>query len=666
VSGIRLLDNWSPPDGAGLPVACLATSFTFEADFFAQDCLARFLSLSAVTGEGDAISSIAAVLEEEERLSEAQVTVLVDRSTPAEKRNLRWDVLQVAPPGGLLHAKVAVLLWERAARVILGSANLTAAGYRRQVEIVLAVDLDEGCQVPRTVFDDLFVELRRLIDLVPGSATGARARAFATVDLLADRAAALDLPTGAGRDVRLAIAPSRPGTSPLEKFSTVWRGGQPLWATVLSPYWDGDAEAPAINAIRRRLTGRPASRRATTLVVAVDPFSGSVQAPVSFASFDEIDIVSFDPPDEELRSLHAKLIVLESDEWLAAMVGSSNATEAGLGLHPERGHHELNIWIGCEAGSRTATQLLALARPGESIAADDERWEQVPDEDEPTAPALPAGFVTCTVNPGTSPTALLDLSPRGLPSRWEVRAPTDEQLLTSEEWTIAGCPDFVTVQLPGLVLPAYLIVRWNQDGDRAQATWTANVEDRGALPPPTELTDLPVDVLLAALASTRPLPVALEHELRRRERAEGDGGRIELDPLRRFDDSGLLLQRARQYSVALWRLQERLARPTTTFDGLHWRLYGAIGPIAIADGLVRAAGAGETLPGEADFLLAELALTVGAVKWRDVANGLPRKQVMDLVSNVLSAINERRADLPPLADTALIRYVDDAFEEARR
>ncbi len=38
----RLLDHWSSPEGAGLAVACLATSFTFDGDFFTEDCLSRF------------------------------------------------------------------------------------------------------------------------------------------------------------------------------------------------------------------------------------------------------------------------------------------------------------------------------------------------------------------------------------------------------------------------------------------------------------------------------------------------------------------------------------------------------------------------------------------------------------------------------------------------
>lgn len=234
MSGVRLLDHWSPPDGAGVPIACLATTFTFEPDFFAQDCLSRFLSLSTVAGEGDAISSIAAVLEEEARLSETQVSVLVDRSWLAEKRNLRWDLLPVAAPGGLLHAKVAALLWERFTRIILGSANLTSAGYRRQVELSLAIDLDDGCHIPRQILDDLVSELRRLAELVPGPASGPKGRAMGTIDLLARRVAALDLPRAPARDLRLAVAPARPGLCPLDRLGDVWRGAQPLSATVLS------------------------------------------------------------------------------------------------------------------------------------------------------------------------------------------------------------------------------------------------------------------------------------------------------------------------------------------------------------------------------------------------------------------------------------------------
>ena len=186
------------------------------------------------------------------------------------------------------------------------------------------------------------------------------------------------------------------------------------------------------------------------------------------------------------------------------------------------------------------------------------------------------------------------------------------------------------------------------------------------MPPAPQLGDLSVEVLLAALASTRPLPLALERELRRRQRARDEKVGIDLNPLHRFDDSGLLLQRARHLSLALWRLQERLSRPATSIDTLQWRLQGPIGPLAIADGLVRAALNQEPLPGEPHFLLAELALTIAAVDWDHSAAGVDRRKVRTLVKGVVNSIAERVGELGAAPDPALETYVRDALKEARR
>ena len=669
MSGTRLLDYWSPPLGAGDPLACLATTFTFEADFFSQDCLSRFLSLSTVSSEGDRISSVAALLEEEDRLSEAQVSVLVDRSSPAEKRNLRWDLLPIRAPGGLLHAKVTVLLWERAARVILGSANLTSAGYRRQIEVALALDLDEGCRIPRAVTDALIAELRRAAAMAPGPTAGAKARALATLDLFAARVGTLDLPQANTGDIRLAVAPARPGVSPLDRLSDVWHGNQPLRAIVLSPFWDDAVPAPAIDAIRRRLTGRPASQRSTTLLVGVDSVTG-VQGPSALAAQPDTAVLAFEAPDagKELRRLHAKVLLFESDDWIAAMIGSSNATTAGYGLNRRHGHHELNLWIGCRAGSRIAKQLRSLAPAAGPLEIPSEEWGQQLDEDEPALPALPLGFATCLVLVGTPSRLQLGFDPSApLPEHWEVRTPAGHEVLTAQTWRDADSPHSVEVDLPDPVLPAYLDVQWQEGTGTLHATWTANVEDRAALPPPAELAELPVDVLLAALSSTRPLPVALEEELRRRERhGQRGNGAIELDPLHRFDSSGMLFQRARRLSLALWRLQQRLSRPATSLDVIAWRLNGAFGPAAIADGVAASAQDERSLPGEAHFVLAELALTVSAVDWRQVGPGLSQERVGQLIADVLTHIEERRQGLPRAPDPALDSYAREALAAVRQ
>jgi hypothetical protein len=667
VTAPRLLDHWSPPEAAGDPIAVLATTFTFQADFFEEDCLARFLSLSSVPSEGDRISSIAAVLEMEDRLSEAQVTVLADRSTATEKRNLRWDLLPVAAPGGLLHAKVALLLWRRAGRIILGSANLTPAGYRQQVETAIVIDLDDSCAVPRAVMDDLVAELRVLVALAPDDPgpAGPKSRAMATVDLLAARVSDLHLPETGDRNLRLTVAPARPGQSPLDALPSVWRGPQPLWATVLSPFWDDATPAPALAKVRAVLTGRPASRRALTAVAAIDPRTEAVKAPASMARQKGLRLVAFEPDDDEPRLLHAKVLVVESDEWLAAMIGSSNTTEAGFGLDRRRGHHELNVWIGCPAGSKEAKQLRALTCAGAAIDVD-AVWDPDPDEDEPTAPQLPIGFQSCLVRP-EPPSVTLTFAANDLPARWVVSTPNGIELLDPTTWADAGRPRSLTVPLPDGVLPAYLVVRWlaTDPTGELRATWTANVEDRGALPPPEELRNLPVALLLEALASTRPLPEAVERELRRLERTDTDG-RTELDPLKRFDDRALLLHRTRRVSLALWRLEERLQRPATSLDALQWRLHGPFGPVAIANGLLAAAEAGELLPGEPQFLIAELALSVAAVDWRSAAPPLPPQQVAGAVSAAIDAIDERRSELGAAGDDAIERYVADALEAARR
>lgn len=663
MSEIRLLDHWSAPEGAGSPVACLATTFTFDADFFTQDCLSRFLGLSTLTGEGDAISSLAATLQEEDKLSEAQVTVLVDRSTSAEKRNLRWDLLPVAAPGGLLHAKVALLLWRHHARIVVGSANLTPAGYRHQVEIATAFDLAPGCQVPRPVLDDFRVELERLVALAPGpAASGPKKRALDTLRLLAGRIAELDLPPGDTGQVHLALAAARPGVNPLDQLTRVWRGPQPLHATVVSPFWGDDSSNGAIAAISSLRTGRPVNRRQLRLLAAVDPHTGIVQAPPRLAGHTDARLFAYEPTGTEPRRLHAKLILLESDSWVAAMVGSSNATAAGLGLNAGFGHHELNVWIGCPADSTEAKRLRVLARRGQPLHPDDHVWDVVPDEDEATTLPLPLGFESCLVEPGTPNRVHLGVVATKLPAEWTVRDPAGHKLLDAAGWRDDGATNTVTVDLPSDELPAYLVVGWSDDEAWHQATWTANVTDRGTLPPPAELSQLPVHLLLAALASTRPLTDAIEAEVRRQQRAATRDA--DLDPLRRFDDSGLLLQRVRHHSLALWRLRQRLSQPASSIDAIRWRLHGAFGPAALAQALHTAASAEQALPGESQFLIAELALTIRAVDWAKVGAALDHTLVDNLVTEVLTLLHEHHQRLPAAPDPALDAYVADALKEA--
>ncbi|KAA0098919.1 hypothetical protein CIW49_13665 [Mycolicibacterium sp. P1-18] len=93
---------------------------------------------------------------------------------------------------------------------------------------------------------------------------------------------------------------------------------------------------------------------------------------------------------------------------------------------------------------------------------------------------------------------------------------------------------------------------------------------------------------------------------------------------------------------------------------------GAIGPLAIADGIVKAEQEKESLPGEAHFLLAELALTVAAVDWEHVATEIPYGPVRALIIETVREIRNRLNALPPASDPALNVYVRDALAKAAR
>ena len=260
----KLLDKWLPPEGVGQPIGCIATSFTFEPDFFEGECLSRFLGFDGVRGE---TSELSYVIEEEERLAETSVTAIVDRSQNPGNRNLRWDLLAVSPPRGLMHAKVTLLAWEKLVRFLVSSANLTRPAYRSNVEVAVTLDASDGSDIPRSIFDDLLAALDRILALAP-EAPGAqvpvtRAReTMARVERLLDgfelRATP---PRGAPK---LAVIVGGPGQPVLPQLDAVWSGPVPRDATVLSPYFDTTEDA---NRVGQELAGRLAkSGRADRLV----------------------------------------------------------------------------------------------------------------------------------------------------------------------------------------------------------------------------------------------------------------------------------------------------------------------------------------------------------------------------------------------------------------
>ena len=659
----KLLEHWQPPEGAGEPIACLATTFTFEPDFFAEDCLSRFLGLDTRPGEDDKLLTL---IEEEERLSETPVTVLVDRTHSPVQRNLRWDLIAVGLRGGVMHAKATVLLWKNFARFIIASANLTRAGYRHQIETATALDLDQDTTVPASVFVDLIAALRHIAELAeddPGG-EGPKARALRTLRLAQQRLQSLDLPARSGRgDPRLAIAFGRPGSAVLPQVSSVWSGGPPNDAAVLSPYFDAGANvSKTVDALRTQLNQRGS---ALTVTIPLDVTGGQriARAPKELHDTGsknlEVQVRTFKSDGDE-RRLHGKAVLLSSDTWIAGMVGSSNFTSPGLAVG-NPANVEINLCIGAPASSKVGRGLWNLWDDGEPLSLEDAAWEPLDAEEDAVSPPAPWGFRSCLLEPSEPRTLIVRVRPKDLPATWRIEIPGGRQIATSTTWESIGSPEQVEFTLGELPAPYWIEVHWEQAGAWQHAGMPVNVTAPGKLPPIDELRNMPARVLLDALASTRPIHETLaEAILRRKRQAERPG--VELDPLKRYAASGRLLRRAREMSAAFVGLRKRLERPLASKEALDWRLRGPVGPVELAQSVIRDAEEEGWVEGEVQFALAELVLTLSRVEWTTPTRQVTQADVDRELAEVVEQIRGLAAALD--SDPVVASYTRRAFKEA--
>lgn len=163
----RLLDAWVPPSAAGAPIGCLATSYTFDSVFFEEQCLARFAGIR--TGAAEESMVQAYLIEREERLSQIKAVALVDKDHCRGPRSPRWDLLCARGKGGILHAKLSLLIWAKHMRLVVGSANLTPSGYRRNHEVFMVLEATPELPLAREAFKDTLDYMADLADLAGGT-----------------------------------------------------------------------------------------------------------------------------------------------------------------------------------------------------------------------------------------------------------------------------------------------------------------------------------------------------------------------------------------------------------------------------------------------------------------------------------------------------------------
>ena len=666
-----MLDLWRSPEGAGDPVGCLATTYTFHPGLFDEQCLARFLDIESEPDRED----LAFLLERETRLGGVYAGVLVDHTQAGVEHSLRWDVLPVRVRAGKQHAKISLLSWTRRLRIIIASANLTEAGYRTNFEVAAAVDLGPD-DADLSMLADTVTFLRNLVAFVPGAADDPpevhRLRAF--LDQVERQAGGWRRPGRGGRVRRQLVFTLPPipggsaegGLSSLEHAVTACRkrGGSPAEAWVASPFFDDDDDTDdsRVTAALCKRLGRGKTRDVTFCVPALrDGSPGAtprLMAPRSLVRTAEkyqarVRVEMLPPVDDDknARPWHAKMLTLRSEAYSALMIGSSNFTCAGMGVTPHR-HAEANLLtlVDRVASGRESGRLEAIWPEMEMVTDPDAtEWlgaKPEQEDEQATATILPVGFLSATYRAGEVRQIVLRLDAAHLPADWQVHACGRDarELLTDATWRDVGQPREIVVDWDAAQPPDRLLVRWAE----GEAFLPLNVEDSRALPPPAKLEEMSADEMLWILATVDP-SAAFRAWARRQQSSELFDDEVDsatppdLDPLRRYDLQATFLHRIRRRARVLGQLRANLERPVWSRQALEWRLRGLIGVEQLAVRLARELTEASSATDEALLTLADFLIVLREVDYQPMDGALPKEQFDELFRPFLPEIADRLA-----------------------
>lgn len=703
-----LSSYWCPPTdvllgGVGEPAACIASTFEFDAAFFETELLPRFLGLRFDHTENESTF----LVEREEKLAQTATAVLVDinKADPGQT-TLAWDQVPIAVPGStsIQHSKIVLLVWERLVRLIVGSANLTRPGCRRNREVFAALDFyDDAESLPRRPVEDAIGLLEQILtwSRVPDAT---RDRTLDTLALVRQKLASwAEVP----EDFRprekpkvslIATHPAINDQSPvsaIDQVVSLWGSRSVSQMIVFTPFVgkpDGKEEK-----VVQRLSTIPRSRDCVGWLVAPrhpaeesDPVI-RVALPETFGiawhqCFDSrgggriLAIPQFvKGVDRVTRILHSKLLSLEDADHHFLMIGSSNFTPHGMGVGVF--NVEANLLFE-DAGEEVWNRIELPLAWDEWKAVEDVQWDEEfePAEDSIDHAAMLPRFFVCAaysqVTGGLKVT--LDRScPE--PSEWNIRlkgTETDELTLFSR--SPGQEMDVLMHTFPERSKSASLaalLVEWKDDeGLSRQARLIVSIESKDDLVTAEHFRALGVDAMIDCLVHGRSLAEWQERQLNRK--ALGSGLNEALDSLRSVDTSGYLLYQVRRFGRAMSGLCERLERVVLLPTAVRYRLFkDPLGPISLAEALTSIngsnAGSFAALSDEHRlFLLAELLLSVAHTSSRMLkqADEKTRKWLKELVREAIAVVAKqvslRREMLGPKLPENMGQYVSAAMKEA--
>lgn len=376
----RKMMDWVRPDIAahGNVVGMLATTFELDPTFFDSDYLPTFLGLGAWedTSWANRVAMQRALAQ-----TEATVVMMDARRFRGRPRSLHIEHVPLVGPAGMkLHAKILLVVQERAVRLLVGSANLTEAGYRHNREVSLPLVATAQTPELSTLVEQALTVMQR--PLGPWWTPAAeRVRALALQTIADWRKSEITNDRFAWSWGEQSLATEFVNLWPDEKVSAV---------TIISPFWSDQGDGGPVAQLLAQLGHDRIAGSKLRLLTEASPETETTfrpKLPAALAAWDtrqlgiQGEIQAVDPhvlPAEvggrtdyqPLRPLHAKVVVVEGPNTTLAYVGSANFTLHGWGFAGARSNVEAGVIVRRHGSDRRSLNGLIPEVTGKPVPLD--------------------------------------------------------------------------------------------------------------------------------------------------------------------------------------------------------------------------------------------------------------------------------------------------------
>ena len=581
-------------------MACVASTFEFDAAFYETELLPRFLGLKFDQTENERTF----LIEREEKLELVSAAVLVDiHKIDPGQTTLQWDQIPIAVPGAMAiqHSKIVLLVWENLVRLIVGSANLNRTGYRRNREVFAALDFyDAPESVPRRSVEEAIILLESLLAWARIPAKTRSRIESVLIDTQKRLSGWQAIPDDfRPRDKpRVGFVATSPGNgankvrSTLDQISDVWGQRRATAMTVFTPFVGKPSGVD--DKVVQRLGEIPRSRDCIGWLVVprrpADEADEKVYVPIhrqfgqswhkSFSARGGARILALPKfvkgIDIANRDMHSKVLSIEDGSHQLLMIGSSNFTSHGMGIGVF--NVEANLLFEFEVGKGWESIELPISW-NDWQEVDAIQWDDQYDPAEDCADGmstLPAFFACAGYSQitGVLTLTLDESSPE--PSEWSVRligsdSSTSVLFDARTPRSNAIVTNMFTEAARSATLCA-LSVEWKEGlGEMCTARLIVSVESKEDLVASEYFKGISIDALLERLIRRESLAEGEDREANGRNMLKGiDAG---VDSLRSVDTSSFLLYQVRRFGRAMIGLRERLERVAMLQSAVRYRLF---------------------------------------------------------------------------------------------